>query len=294
MYLLLFLDLPSIIACMRVSWTWRILAQDNAVWRELFYRHDGWGIDLARAKARGWTPPSRDSMNDYSFYTAPTSSGTSKLGHVMEEWNRRRLISQVTARSASLSPRTIPSPLSRRQSKESEASIDESDALAPLMLGWRALYKNRLVLDHRWTHEEPKVARITGHADSVYCLEFDSTRIITGSRDKSIKVWSLLTGKLLATFWGHAGSVLCLKFDKDWDVRRANGEDVGEARPGFMVSGSSDCSICVWDLTVGKHGVVDAEVRAILQGHTGGVLDLRIDDQWIVSWQVVVTFGFGC
>jgi F-box and WD-40 domain protein 1/11 len=215
------------------------------------------------------------------------SNGASRLGQVIEEWGRRRLSSQTTTRSASLSPQSISSLTPWRKSKNSEVSIDELGDVAPLMLDWRALYKTRLVLDHRWAHEEPKVARISGHADSVYCLEFDSTRIITGSRDRSIKVWSLLTGKLLATFRGHAGSVLCLKFDKDWDVRRVGCEDdegVKEAKPGFMVSGSSDCSICVWDLRVGRNGGVDAGVRAVLKGHTGGVLDLRIDDQWIVSW----------
>lgn len=76
---------------------------------------------------------------------------------------------------------------------------------------------------------------------------------------------------------------------------------------GFMVSGSSDCSVCVWDLDLGpvvEHDAdmdgypdqmhidddgerqVTAEVRAVLRGHSGGVLDLRIDKQWIVSWCV--------
>ena len=84
-------------------------------------------------------------------------------------------------------------------------------------------------------------------------------------------------------------------------------------RKGFMVSGSSDCSVCVWDLDLGpiveyndtglddysdnqmhvdddseRH--VTAEVRAILKGHSGGVLDLRIDEQWIVSWCVILFF----
>lgn len=124
---------------------------------------------------------------------------------------------------------------------------------------------------------------------SVYCLEFDSQTIITGSRDKTIKIWSLRTGKLQATLRGHAGSVLCLKFDKS----------------GFMVSGSSDCSVFVWDLnaltagarTAGSGAAAAAAgssasavgtelVRRVLKGHTGGVLDLRIDDKWIVSWCV--------
>lgn len=188
---------------------------------------------------------------------------------------------------------------------------------------------------------------------SVYCLEFDSSRIITGSRDRTIKVWSLQTGKLLGTFWGaHRGSVLCLKFEGDWEdgevdengndgdmtgagaggrndvsdgpgdrnegdvsvMREMEGKELELVigRKGFMVSGSSDCSVCVWDLWSVPTGVgsseqhqqgwseeghrqndgegeqeereVKAEVRAVLKGHVGGVLDLRIDKRWIVSW----------
>jgi hypothetical protein len=227
---------------------------------------------------------------------------------------------------------------------------------APLQLDWRVLYRERLELDKRWSgtarrpdevnphlassisalggerglemqkHDgekkafEPQLLRISGHTDSVYCLEFDSRRIITGSRDRTIKVWSLRTGKLLGTFRGvHKGSVLCLKFEKDWDwVDGCDGSDdldddqaeveaglsqscssapsqVREKREGFMVSGSSDCSVCVWKLEVGdvmsggeggngEEREVKAEMRAVLKGHIGGVLDLRIDRKWIVSW----------
>jgi len=263
---------------MSVSRTWRALSGDNAVWRELFYGRE-WDIDLQRARARGWTPSTIDNVSGCSFPMSPGGGGgTSRMGHVIEEWGRRRLTSQTTARSSILSPQRLSSP-SWRYSKE--LTINESGEVAPLTLDWRSLYKNRVALDRRWAHEEPKVARISGHADSVYCLEFDSTRIITGSRDRSIKVWSLQTGKLLATFRGHAGSVLCLKFDKDWDVNGAGEEEV---QPGFMVSGSSDCSVCVWDIRVGDGGEIEAEIRAILNGHSGGVLDLRIDENWIVSW----------
>ena len=144
----------------------------------------------------------------------------------------------------------------------------------------------------------------------------------------------------------HLGSVLCLKFEGDWDRDwivddgESNGggggsfhwEDDGESaggfghrhelvrgkrrrrRKGFMVSGSSDCSVCVWDLDLGPiveyndtdvdaysdnnqmrvdddgERQVTAEVRAILKGHSGGVLDLRIDEHWIVSWCVFFFF----
>lgn len=163
---------------------------------------------------------------------------------------------------------------------------------------------------------------------SVYCVEFDSKRIITGSRDRTIMVWSLKTGRLLGTFVGaHSGSVLCLKFERDWDLdsnsqgTREDGTSLSAGvdmepdldggcseslnRTGFMFTGSSDCTICVWSLDTGdlmdeeSEGMsmgreddrdrrVLAEPIAILKGHTGGVLDLRIDSRWIVSWWVLI------
>ena len=180
-------------------------------------------------------------------------------------------------------------------------SVSKSWLPAPLELQWYDMYRTRAELDRRWTASEgvdgmqgwqPKARRLSGHLDSVYCLEFDSRRIITGSRDRTIKVWSLETGRCLATFMGHRGSVLCLKFDKDWDFPTGEEDawdDGTKWKHGFMVSGSSDCSVCVWDLcartpVAGGDCEVRAEVVAVLRGHIGGVLDLRIDDKWIVSW----------
>jgi WD40 repeat protein len=122
-------------------------------------------------------------------------------------------------------------------------------------------------------------------------------------------VWCIRTGECLATFEAHYGSVLCLKFEKDFDVKRSysrrsssrgpgvNGveEDGGanenaneaeeEESHGMMVSGSSDCTVRVWDLYAKHRGSsIRADVRAILRGHSGGVLDLRMDENWIVSW----------
>lgn len=148
--------------------------------------------------------------------------------------------------------------------------------LAPLSLDWKLLYKTRAEIERRvcgnptsavdsanggTVGEEPRTMTLSGHLDSVYCLEFDHEKIITGSRDRSIKVWSLQSGNLKATLCGHNGSVLSLKFDNS----------------GFMVSGSSDRTILVWDLNKG-------DIKKKLYGHEGGVLDLRIDRQWIVSW----------
>lgn len=285
-YLLCFLDLSSVVACQSVSRTWNVLANDNAVWRELFYRRQGWDIDLDRAIARGWTPPPSEVLSESPTSLTPVSNrsrsgspkhstyserGSSSVGLPVEIPNARArpLIRIPSFRRAS-------SPWSPELPNDAHLPLTASVDV-PLFLPWRELYQTRYTLDARWAGSVPKTMHLTGHADSVYCLEFDSKRIISGSRDQTIKVWDIRTGRCLGTFKGHYGSVLCLKFEKDWDIK-------GDGKKGFMVSGSSDRRACVWDIWIGEGGEVRAEVRAVLRGHLDGVLDLRVDDEWIVSW----------
>ncbi|KAF9078444.1 WD40-repeat-containing domain protein [Rhodocollybia butyracea] len=183
------------------------------------------------------------------------------------------------------------------------------------------------ILTEHWDKWEPDVMKLSGHSDSVYCIELPSSPafafdkiFITGSRDRTIKMWSANTAKCIGTFGrgrtfvsqetydaqelelvdGHAGSVLCLKFIwKTEDEESDDSDDLDQipddfldqenaiVRKGTMFSGSSDCTICVWDVYMAwsKSGQykVDARVRTVLRGHSGGVLDLRVDDDWIVS-----------
>ena len=285
-YLLCFLDLSSIIACQSVSRGWNILANDGAIWRELFYRRQGWGINLERAIARGRpytvsdgssdgldssTPPPDSPVGRHfarRFYNQPTPSSTGLRTDNLDALTRSAVPKH--------SPPHTQSPWSPEHPTDSFLPSPAS-VHAPLSLPWRELYERRAALDARWTSVTPNPRYLKGHADSVYCLEFDSQRIITGSRDQTIKAWDIRTGCCLGTFRGHHGSVLCLKFEKDWDIR-------GDKKEGFMVSGSSDRKAFVWDIWIGEGGKLCARVRAVLKGHLDGVLDLRVDDQWIVSW----------
>lgn len=100
---------------------------------------------------------------------------------------------------------------------------------------WYDLYKQRYQLEQRWLRGQASTHYLLGHQDSVYCLQFDDTKIVTGSRDKTIKFWNIHTLECTATLYGHEGSVLALQFNDSW-----------------MVSGSSDTSIIVWDLRTQK------------------------------------------
>lgn len=52
---------------------------------------------------------------------------------------------------------------------------------APLFLDWPRLYKDRYLLEKRWDLGTAKMSILRGHTDSVYCLQFDQHKVISGS-----------------------------------------------------------------------------------------------------------------
>ncbi len=75
------------------------------------------------------------------------------------------------------------------------------------------------------------------------------TRIVSGSDDKTVRVWDAASGRLLLSLQGHLGSVLACAFSP-------NGTRI--------VSGSSDQTVRVWDADSGR-------LLLSLQGHSGSV-----------------------
>ncbi|CAE6377813.1 unnamed protein product [Rhizoctonia solani] len=228
LYILSQLDMDSVVACLAVSHAWRRLASDDTVWRTLFYRQPGWFVNLPRRRAQvlvSQTPSSQPRCPSLLSSLAPSS------------------------RRTSAEPTRPPT------------SSNQGD----LSLNWQDLFRQRHKVARKWYFGAAKSNKLAGHLDSVYCLELDTAAdtIVTGSRDRSIKIWSVRTGELKETLQAHEGSVLCLKV---------------ELAKGFMCSGSSDRTIRVWERASGSW-----DVKAVLSGHAGGVLDLRMDDKWIVS-----------
>jgi DNA-binding beta-propeller fold protein YncE len=85
-------------------------------------------------------------------------------------------------------------------------------------------------------------------------ISADGKRIVSGSQDKTVRVWDLHTGKELLTLKGHI-----------WWVR-----SVAISRDGRrIVSGSSDGSVKVWDAHTGKELLT-------LKGHTAQVTSVAM------------------
>ncbi|KAI8377145.1 WD40-repeat-containing domain protein [Choanephora cucurbitarum] len=124
-------------------------------------------------------------------------------------------------------------------------------------MDWKTLYKNRLELQKRWLSGSCKIEIFPPesdqmHSQGIYSLQFDKHTLVTGSRDRSIKLWDLATGHCRLQLNGHEGSVLCLQYD---------GQQV--------ISGSSDATVIIFDLQTGQP-------KQILRGHQDSVLGVRI------------------
>jgi WD40 repeat protein len=92
---------------------------------------------------------------------------------------------------------------------------------------------------------------LEGHTNrvDVLMLSTDAKKLITGSRDTTIKVWDLQSGECLQTLEGHSNRISALEFTPD------------QKR---LVSGAEDKTLKVWDLGTGK-------CLTTLYGHGGAV-----------------------
>lgn len=114
-------------------------------------------------------------------------------------------------------------------------SVNLPANLPSSQIDWYYVFRQKHQLEKRWTVGQVSSHSLMGHRDGVYCVQFDDDKIITGSRDRTIKVWDPNTFQCLATLQGHRGSIVSLQYNQD-----------------IMVSGSSDTTIVVWNMHTGK------------------------------------------
>lgn len=90
-----------------------------------------------------------------------------------------------------------------------------------------------------WDEHIMPIRTITGHTASVTCVKFtpDGNTIVSGSKDKTIKIWDIATGNLIRTLSGHTGTL------KQIDI-----SDDGSR----IVSGAEDGTIRTWDFATGN------------------------------------------
>ncbi|KAF0690565.1 Aste57867_18052 [Aphanomyces stellatus] len=146
---------------------------------------------------------------------------------------------------------------------------------------WLQSYKERHVLERNWTTGKAVITTLCGHNGTVTCLEFDEDRLISGSDDGSLMLWTLAplsedvlmptsllaqqhhrqtrTVQKLHSFYGHGGPVWALHMHGN-----------------TLMSGSYDKTIKLWNLQTGS-------CFSTLRAHTGWVSSLDASDARIAS-----------
>ncbi|KAH7410673.1 vegetative incompatibility protein HET-E-1 [Cadophora sp. MPI-SDFR-AT-0126] len=166
-----------------------------------------------------------------------------------------------------------------------------------------------------WIQTKPKVQAhrsvalqvLEGHSDVVSSVAFsrDGQRVVSGSGDKTVRLWNTATSALQQTLEGHSARVSSVAFSRDgqrvvsgswdktarlWDAatgalqQTLEGHSGGVSSVAFsqdgqrVVSGSNDKTIRLWDAATGA-------LQQTLEGHSDGVWSVAFspDSQRVVS-----------
>ena len=139
-------------------------------------------------------------------------------------------------------------------------------------LNYHHVFKQKRKLEENWNagayksfqlphHDHPEEA----HSECVYTIQYLGKHLVSGSRDRTLRIWDLDTQRLVRKpLMGHTASVLCLQFDDS-------------AKEDVIISGSSDTDVILWRFSTGKM------LRKISQAHKESVLNLKFDERFLVT-----------
>lgn len=173
----------------------------------------------------------------------------------------------------------VMSPESARKTTLAFGSLAELPVQPSLLLpgpepkiNWQYLYKHKRRLEDNWDAgrfsnfqlphpNHPEEA----HTECVYTIQYSGKYLVSGSRDKTIRIWNLENLRLVhSPLAGHTASVLCLQFDE-------------RPEQDIVVSGGSDCRVILWQFSTGRI------VKEIEKAHSESVLNLKFDDRFLVT-----------
>lgn len=273
------LDAISLGRAAQVNRHWRSLADDNVLWKSICEQHIdkqcrkcGWGLPLLEKRRAAVLAAPRPTM--------PLSPAASSSSIVADSHKRAHGDEHEHEHPAKRHKSNSPQPSS---SRDSASPIRRSPTPTPSMSGamspppastrpWKDIYCERLTIARNWRRGRYTVRTLKGHGDSVMCLQFSETMphlnfpvLITGSYDRTVRVWNVDTGDEVRCLRGHTRAVRALQFD--------------EAK---LITGSMDCTLRVWDWRTGRC------IRT-LQGHSEGVVCLKFDSNVLASGSVDTT-----
>lgn len=286
---LAYLDATSLCRAAQVSRHWKALADDNHLWREICEQHIGtkcetcgWGLPILERRRlviraspspsplAGAAPGASTPSNGKRKRAPSTTTPGSKRHHFEPSPSATPCVHPT------LSPLPAPTPTIGRIGFVPPTSPSPLSLPLPvdgaLTRPWKDVFSERLKIERNWRRGRCSVRTLKGHTNGIMCLQFSETLphlpfpvLITGSYDRTARIWNLETGQEIRCLKGHTRALRALQFD---EVK--------------LVTGSMDHTLRIWNWRTG-------ECISTLQGHTKGVVCLNFDSTLIASGSVDTT-----
>ena len=219
--ILCYLDTVSLTKAAQVSQTWRLLADDDAVWVRMCEQHVnrkctkcGWGLPLLeRKKLRNYTRARQLAKDNSNGRIQELNDSDQQLS--LPAGKRRGSLDEG------------PDGKRRRVASQPEEE--------PKIRSWKAVYKDRWQVGYNWKYGRCSVKTLKGHTNGVTCLQLDDNILATGSYDATIKICTcapqtaclgrlgpkltcgtlgnIETGEEIRTLRGHSRGIRALQFD---------------------------------------------------------------------------------
>jgi WD40 repeat protein len=272
------LDAFSLGRAAQVSRHWRTLADDDLLWRTMCEQHIerkcekcGWGLPLlekrrraARAGLNALTRPQPSTLAN----TNPASTGIpGPSSHLVRPQHFETTEPRPSKRARAVEVCSDDSDADPSVSAAAYASPLLSSSPAPSATRpWKSVYCERLAIERNWRHGTCSVSVLSGHTDAVTCLQVDESLshppfpvLMTGSWDRTVRIWNLETGECLKVLTGHTRGIRAIRFDS-----------------AKLITGGMDGTIRIWNWRTG-------DCIRVLEGHRDAVLSLCFDKQVLCS-----------
>ncbi|WBW70661.1 F-box/WD repeat protein Pop2 [Schizosaccharomyces osmophilus] len=220
-----YLDFPSFLTVALVHKKWRdIISSFTWYWR-LQFENSGFSVDL-----QDW---------NYAYPLKPPPPFLHN-NHVADEYFYDIFKRHYLKKQRWISPAIPPSHLS--------FPVHDSDRMVTFL----RIHKDKIVI----SSESGSIqihsaitgaleARLEGHKDGVWAVQIHGNTLVSGSLDKTIRVWNIKTGECTHIFRGHTSTIRCLEILSPKRVFRDGRIVIEPSRP-YIVSGSRDHTLRVW------------------------------------------------